>query len=31
MTEPILELDGVTVGYRDRIVLSDVTLSIEAG
>lgn len=31
MTEPIVELDWVTVAYRDRVVLSDVTLSIAAG
>ena len=31
MTEPIVELDGVTVAYREREVLTDVSLAIEAG
>jgi len=31
MTGPIVELDRVTVAYRDRVVLSDVTLAVEAG
>ena len=31
MRPPILELDGVTVAYRERRVLIDVSLAIEAG
>ena len=31
MSPAIVELEGVTVAYRDRQVLQDVTLTIEAG
>jgi iron complex transport system ATP-binding protein len=31
MTGPIVELDRVTVAYRDRVVLRDVALAVEAG
>lgn len=31
MTSPILQLEGVTVAYRERRVLIDISLAIEAG
>ncbi len=31
MNGPVVELDGVTVAYRDRVVLKDITLSIATG
>ena len=31
MTEPIIELDGVTFGYTDTPVLSDVSLTVDPG